>query len=268
MALKNWIQFEKHYFPKFPSLQEDVGKHFEARRDMKTRADDVLLVTFPKCGTHWVWEIIGMLLKGKAEYQPLAREHLFLDSVEPSSLDSLPSPRVFSTHLPFRWLPQEHFRSGRKAVNVIRNPKDTAVSLYCQLRSSGGDLVNISWSEFFDEVVVGEYSIYGGYFGFQKELYRALQSNKGYSLHTMYYENLKKDPVPEILKLADYLGVTCTGEVAADIANKCSFHNLKHASDTIKDHGEIKRLMKEWGLELPKFYRKESHSSAAIPEEE
>ena len=35
-------------------------------------------------------------------------------------------------------------------------------------------------------------NIHGGYFGFQKELYQAVQSNKEYSLHTMYYEKLKK----------------------------------------------------------------------------
>jgi hypothetical protein len=97
-----------------------------------------------------------MLLKGKAEYHPKTREHLFLDSVDPALLDSLPSPRVFNTHLLFRWLPQDHFRSRRKAVNVIRNPKDAAVSLYCQLRSSGDQLGSIPWSEFFDKVVVGE----------------------------------------------------------------------------------------------------------------
>jgi hypothetical protein len=97
-----------------------------------------------------------MLLKGKAEYHPKAREHVFLDNVDPSFLDSLPSPRVINTHIPFRWLPKEHFRSGRKAVNVIRNPKDAAVSLYCQLQSTGDDIATVPWSEFFDKFVVGE----------------------------------------------------------------------------------------------------------------
>jgi hypothetical protein len=97
-----------------------------------------------------------MLLKGKADYHPKAREHLFLDSVDPSVLDSLPSPRVISTHFPFRWLPQEHFRYGRKVVNVIRNPKDAAVSLYCQLRSSGDDFASMPWSDFFERVIIGE----------------------------------------------------------------------------------------------------------------
>jgi hypothetical protein len=106
-------------------------------------------------GTHWVWEIIGMLLKGKAEYHPKVREHSFLDSIDPAVLDSLPSPRVISTHLPFRWLPQQHFRSGRKAVNVIRNPKDVAVSFYFMFKSARRE-THVSWSEFFDKMILGE----------------------------------------------------------------------------------------------------------------
>jgi hypothetical protein len=62
--------------------------------------------------------------------------------------------------------------------------------------------------------------------------------------------------VPEILELAEYLGVTCSKELAVHIADKCSFQNLKAASDNAKDHGEIKRIMASMGFELPKFYRK------------
>jgi hypothetical protein len=107
-------------------------------------------------GTHWVWEVIFMLLKGKAEYHPKAREHLYLDPVGPTALEHLPSPRVISTHTPFRWLPQEHFHLGRKVVNVIRNPKDAAVSLYCTFQATGDTLGAMPWSDFFDKVVVGE----------------------------------------------------------------------------------------------------------------
>lgn len=109
-------------------------------------------------GTHWVWEIIVMLLQGRAEYHPMTREHAFLDIIDDlSSLDSLPSPRVFNTHVPYRWLPREHFKAGRKFVNVIRNPKDVAVSWYCHWHSSNElGCGSLSWSEFFEEVVVGQ----------------------------------------------------------------------------------------------------------------
>lgn len=37
------------------------------------------------------------------------------------------------SHLPFRYLPNEIKRQGR-IIHVSRNPKDTAVSLYCMLK--------------------------------------------------------------------------------------------------------------------------------------
>jgi hypothetical protein len=106
-----------------------------------------------------------MLLKRKAEYNPKVREHLHIDSQDPSSLDGVPSPRVLNTHLLFRWLPQEHFLTGRKIVNVVRNPKDAAVSLYCHLQSIGEGFGSMPWSEFFDKVVVGKCKLYYNYNG-------------------------------------------------------------------------------------------------------
>nr|XP_034308871.1 sulfotransferase family cytosolic 1B member 1 isoform X3 [Crassostrea gigas] len=259
MPFEDLVHYDGCCFPPFPPLAKDAKKHLEALQNMKTRDDDVIMITFPKCGTHWVWEIITMLLKQKAEYHPLTREHVFLDVIDDlSSLDTLPSPRVFNTHMPYRWLPREHFKAGRKVVNVIRNPKDVAVSWYCHWHSSNElGCGSISWSEFFEEVVMGQYkNAFGGYFNFQRELYHAIKSNEGYSLCTLYYENLKKDPVSEILKLANYLGVPCTTSLATAIAEKCSFQNLKQASDEMKDHGEEMKVMKEMGRDPPKFYRK------------
>ncbi|XP_062601636.1 sulfotransferase 1C2-like [Saccostrea cucullata] len=259
MPFEDLVHFDGCCFPPFPPLAADAKKHLDALRNMKTREDDVLMITFPKCGTHWVWEIIVMLLQGKAEYHPLTREHVFLDMISDlSSLDKLPSPRVFNSHMPYRWLPQEQFRSGRKIVNVIRNPKDVAVSWYCHWHSSNElGCGSVSWQEFFEEVVLGQYkNAFGGYFNFQKELFGAVKTNKECSIHTLYYEKLKKDPVSEILKLASYLGVACSTELASNISEKCSFQNLKDASDNTKDHGEIAKAMKEMGRELPKFYRK------------
>ena len=65
-----------------------------------------------------------------------------------------------------------------------------------------------------------------------------------------------QDPVSEILTLASYLDVTCTPELATAVAEKCSFQNLKQASDAVKDHGHIAKAMKEMGKIPPKFYRK------------
>lgn len=40
--------------------------------------------------------------------------------------------------------------------------------------------------------ILSDKNAFGGYFNFQRELYHAIKSNEGYSLCTLYYENLKK----------------------------------------------------------------------------
>lgn len=89
-------------------------------------------------GTHWVWEIVWMLLNGRPEYVKEGKESLFMEAVEDMSvIDSLKSPRVLNTNLPFRWLPKKHVESDGKIIHVIRNPKDVCVSLYYHFKGSG-----------------------------------------------------------------------------------------------------------------------------------
>jgi hypothetical protein len=79
-----------------------------------------------------------MLLNGRAEYVKEGKESLFMEAMEDmSTIDSLKSPRVLNTNLPFRWLPKKHVESGGKIIHVIRNPKDVCVSLYYHFIGSG-----------------------------------------------------------------------------------------------------------------------------------
>ena len=66
-------------------------------------------------GTHFIWEIMTMLLRGSAEYIKLSKEVLMLDINPVTEYDRIfPSPRVLCAHLRLDVLPKE-FR-GRKIV--------------------------------------------------------------------------------------------------------------------------------------------------------
>ncbi|XP_077538487.1 sulfotransferase ssu-1-like isoform X1 [Haemaphysalis longicornis] len=85
---------------------------------------DVVLDTFPKCGTHWV---VGIL---KAAYQVcrgVTPGSVFLEKLGMEAIENCPRPRIVFTHLPFHLVP---FSSAAKYIYVIRNPKDCCVSFY------------------------------------------------------------------------------------------------------------------------------------------
>lgn len=50
MPFEELVHFDGCCFPPFPPLAKDAKKHLEALRNMKTRDDDVIMITFPKCG--------------------------------------------------------------------------------------------------------------------------------------------------------------------------------------------------------------------------
>ncbi|KAF6036720.1 hypothetical protein EB796_004962 [Bugula neritina] len=105
---------------------EEIHKNME---EYKWVEGDFLLASYQKNGTHFMWEIMTMLLRGSAEYIRSPKEACMIDLFPLKKTDAVfPSPRVLNTHYRLDVLPKE-FR-GRKTVLVIRNPKDTSVSMY------------------------------------------------------------------------------------------------------------------------------------------
>lgn len=59
-----------------------------------------MLVIFTGCT--WTFEILTMLLKGKAEGPQFSKMHVMLEASSADNLDDIVSPRLLNTHLPYR----------------------------------------------------------------------------------------------------------------------------------------------------------------------
>ncbi|XP_048730848.2 sulfotransferase 1E1-like isoform X2 [Ostrea edulis] len=268
------IEFDGMMLPPFTPLREDVKKRFEEIRNLACRKDDIILVTYPKSGTHWVWEIICMLLKNKAEYSKEVKEFLFLEAIpDLSILDNIPSPRPLNTHLPYRWLPTQHIESGGKIVHVVRNPKDVAVSFYHHVFNTKefGDISD--FKSFYENIYMGSVQPMGGWFAYETEFEQAKINETSNAIFTVQYESLKKNPIQEIKRLSKYLDVDVNDEIIAEIADKCSFRRLKEANGTVKDHSRITRRSPKYKEIMLKMYRKgeigdwKNHFTVAINEQ-
>ncbi|XP_062606202.1 sulfotransferase 1E1-like [Saccostrea cucullata] len=233
---KKPIIFDGMAMPPFPPLVKDAKERFEEIRDMPCREDDVLLVIYPKSGTHWVWEIVCMLLKKKAEYMKETKEFFFLEAIpDMSVVHNLASPRPLNTHVPYRWLPKQHIENGGKIVHVLRNPKDVAVSMFHHLNNTGEFGEPLDFKTFYEKIFMGPVQAFGGWFSYEKEFEEAEAKDTRSAIFTMHYESLKKNPILETKKLAKFLNVDVNDELIAEIVDKCSFKKLKEATDTMKD---------------------------------
>lgn len=106
-------------------------------------------------GTHWVWEIVSMLLKGSAEYDKSIKEQNMIDFHFPEEFDNLKSPRVLNSHFTWRHLPEEIREKKCRIIFLQRNPKDTVVSYYHHMKNLGIYGIKGDCNDFIDLFMKG-----------------------------------------------------------------------------------------------------------------
>ncbi|XP_076472885.1 sulfotransferase 1C2-like [Babylonia areolata] len=224
--LKCWEVVEGMYLPpRYPSMTTWSEQILELRQ-MTLRQDDVMLCAFPKTGTHWLWEVSSMLLRGRAEYASLPKEQLMMEFVDVKKLQQMPSPRILNTHLPFSMLPvQEMKAKGVKVLHVYRNPKDTLVSFYHMCRKYPE--MGVKGFESFFDVFFSEKSLFGCYFDYLKRMNDFVTDNPDVPVLTVSFEDMKKNPADKVKELARFLELDVPDSVCEEIEVACRFDNMK-----------------------------------------
>lgn len=241
--------------PPFPAIQ-DFRQHKKDIVNMDLNPCDIIITGFPKTGTHWNLEIIQMLIKGSSEYEKDQGHASFIELTPVSTKGPLPppdKPRCLFTHLRFDQLPKQVFEKKVKLVYLQRNPKDTWVSYYNHAKGHTGKIeYNGTWSQFFELMLTFGYW-YGDWFDYVLDWERVLATQTEVPIITMFFEELKKDPVGQIQRLDKFLGFNRGPELCEQIADACSFTKLKHAKESMMP-AEIKS--KIFKKDSPGFYRK------------
>ncbi|XP_055997942.1 uncharacterized protein LOC125647317 [Ostrea edulis] len=218
---------------KFPNPKTN----FPRLKAMDIKSDDIFLCAYPKAGTHWTWEIISMILQQKAEYHPKAKETHMLEFHTPEVLEPLTSPRVFNTHLLPNNVPEQFFQKRCKMVFVQRNPKDMAVSFYHHCSNLSIKFPG-SFLQFMDFFMGKHGPMYHcAWPSYVSAWENYIKDHTDHPVHCIMYEELHQDAIGEIQRLAAFLDKPCDDELAEQIAEKCSFQNLKNATSNIKEEG-------------------------------
>ncbi|XP_052098959.1 sulfotransferase 1B1-like [Mytilus californianus] len=163
--------------PHMSPTKKDVDKFMDSVRNFNSRETDVIICSAMKSGTHWVHEIVSMLLHQTTEYNSHGElnDCNFECQTDWDRLEQWNSPRLFQTHLPLKYLPRKHVENEYKIIYLNRNPKDRAVSNFYFMQKKGVPVG--SWKEFFDNFVLID-SLYGGWFSFTKEFEKAASQKR------------------------------------------------------------------------------------------
>ncbi|XP_050237583.1 cytosolic sulfotransferase 15-like [Mercurialis annua] len=222
------------FIPNIISFQ----KHFQAQDQ------DIIVASVPKCGTTWLkaltFSIVNrtrydssttpLLSSNPHHLVPILEYEVFAKKNGVPDLTTLPSPRLFSTHMPYSALPESIKHSGARVVYICRNPFDAAVSLCHHLAEIKSSEAQNSIEESFEMYFKGV-APFGPFWdhvlGYWKE---SLEKKK--KVLFLKYEDLKDDIAGELKRIAEFVGCPFSEEeerrgVVQEIAKLCSLTSLK-----------------------------------------
>nr|XP_022324695.1 sulfotransferase 1A1-like [Crassostrea virginica]XP_022343560.1 LOW QUALITY PROTEIN: sulfotransferase 1A1-like [Crassostrea virginica] len=240
------IRVDDLILPSFPPFVEDARKRIKEIENFPTRKDDVLLFNYPKSGIHWLNEIIPRLIHNSLEADENRMYDFMMDYVDFETLKQRPSPRVMTSHLPYRNVPTKHLADGGKFIHTIRNPKDVALSAFHHY--SADPFVGEEIPEFpvfLDNFLRGE-CIYGSWFDRELEWEEAAKKHPK-NFYVLYYEDLKQNGLDTLTQLSQFLGTSTDLDFLRAVYDVCSIDEVKkRRTKPIDDIFHRKGIVGDW----------------------
>ncbi|XP_062099656.1 flavonol 3-sulfotransferase-like [Humulus lupulus] len=227
--------------------------------------DDIVLASCPKSGTTWL-KALTFTITNRSHFtlsntpllvsnpHDLVPEISFIDLHTLDDDHNKSSQRLFSTHNAYSLLPHSIKNSKCKIVYICRNPLDLFVSLWhFSQKFSGSKIEPSSFELYFDNFSQGIHA-FGPFWNHVLEFWKASQELP-HKILFLKFEDLKKDNVFFIKKLADFLGFPFSLEeeqqgLIEEISKFCSIDRMKSF--------EINKVGKNDPMSIPNssFFRK------------
>ncbi|XP_053238742.1 sulfotransferase 6B1 [Podarcis raffonei] len=218
---------------------------FQALENFEARKDDVVLVSYPKCGINWLILIVNDLIVTTLKTKHENTELPFIECGDPERyqrMKQFPSPRIVATHLHYDLLPKSILKNKAKVLLLFRNPKDTAASFFHFHNNAPSIPSYNSWEEFFSLFMNGQVA-WGSYFDHAVVWNKHIDDE---NVLVLTYEQLKEDLVAGVKQIAEFFGFTATAEQIQAIANRTAFQAVRDKSQ--ETHGAVGPLIFRKGV--------------------
>ena len=219
-------------------------------KDLELYPDDVWIVAYPKCGTHWAGQIAKLIKnRGVQDQVELGASVLWLatNTYQPAMLEEVTQPRLFRSHFSYDLLPcGPPHNTPCKYIYITRNPKDVFVSYFFYMKQ--GYVRNLEWDDFWEMFMKGDV-MYGDYYD---HLLSWLPHRDDNNLLFLKYEDMKKDLPLAVSKIAAFMEIDLSDETITKIAELTTFDAMK--KDDTANLSQAKRFHDENGGN--KFMRK------------
>ncbi|KAM3931638.1 amine sulfotransferase-like [Leptodactylus fuscus] len=218
---------------------EHKGTYFESKitspevidaiEHMEIRDSDVFLVTYPKSGTVWTQQILSLIFNeghrnGTENIDNMTRVPWIEFSMNSIDFNSRPSPRLFSSHLPYYLMPRDLKSRKAKIIYVYRNPKDAMLSYYHFFKMKTNIKHTINWETFIELFMSGEVFC-GSWFDHVRGWYT---HKEDFNILFVTYEEMKKDLRSAVLKICKFVDMNLDEKAVDTVVEKATFTNMKH----------------------------------------
>jgi peroxiredoxin len=197
-----------------------VSKRRSPIEEFVPRPDDIFIVTYPRSGTTWMQMILYQLTtEGRMDFTHIAKVSPWFERSlkDGTAYDTVPAPRVFKSHLPYRKIP----KGSCKYLYVARDGKDVAVSYYhfytTHMSFKG------TFDEFFQRFLTGEVH-YGSWFRHVRGWWEHCDDPNVLFLR---YEDLAADLAGCLRKISAFCGLPVAPQRWNGILERCSFTLMK-----------------------------------------
>ncbi|XP_036026468.1 bile salt sulfotransferase-like [Onychomys torridus] len=190
--------------------------------------DDVIIVSYPRSGTHWMIEMVSLIVsKGDPTWVQSVKNSARCPGIDSKDWQKLlldqDGPRLMSTHLPLQLFPKSYFTSSAKIIYVIRNPRDVVTSNY-HISKHFHPLKNQkTFDEHLRAFIQGDVA-FGSWFDHTLG-WITRRDTENFLL--MSYEALQRDLRGSMQKVCQFLGKHLTPEQLDSAVQNLSFSVMK-----------------------------------------
>lgn len=210
--------------------------------EIELQKSDIIISTFPKCGTTWTQQISHGLRSGGdmnfteiTHVSPwLENGHLFgYDIHKPQPF----APRLFKSHMELSELP-----SGGKVISVIRNPGDTLLSYYNFWSGGLIDNTKLSLEDFAAEFFRSDRrddpkNMF--HLNYWQHLIDFHQFEYDGPVLYLCYEHMQKNLSATVQRVAEFMGVDLDEELHDLIVQQSGFEFMAEHKDQFADRTPV-----------------------------
>ena len=218
------------YLEKRPRFATDAGRAYAG--SFTPRSSDLIIATFPKCGTTWMQQIVhGLRTGGDMDFGEITEVVPWIEMAYDLGIDLQARQkgafRAFKVHHRYDTVPK-----GARYICVLRDPKDTALSFFNFMNGWLIEPGTVSADEFVQQVFLGDY-LYGSYWSYLLSWWEARGQD---NVFFTSFEDMKADLPAIVSKVACFIGCDADAQIVEIATGQAEFKFMKAHEPQFDDH--------------------------------